>query len=905
MNAAGYLSIGSNGRYEFGGGTLQINGGLSSQGVFAGGGGTGALSVVNSILDFSSGTWQNCGAISATVSGASLVIVPPAIQSGQPLRQLFQHCNRPYRRDHAHGCRRAASNGHRHDQRSGQLPGTDHRLPGVHQHERRDYAIRHGCRQPGDPHNQQHASGMSGGSLHANEPYIGSGGNGQFSQSAGVFSVGTVTGSNSLAGGSLYLGQNAGNNGTYTLSGSGMLSAYWEYVGNSGTGSFTQSGGTNSVAYASWTSTLYLGYSASSSGTYSLSGSGLLSDYAADIGFAGVGVFNQTGGTHAVARYIVLGASGGTGTYNLSGSGVLLASAGEVVDNGTFTQSGGVNSISGTGSESTMGGLNLAGTYILSGNGLLSVTGTECVGYYGGGTFTHSSGTNVTGSLYVGYGAGGNGSYNLSGNSQLSASNEYVGFEYLEGDNSASNFSGAFTQSGGTNSVAAGLYIGEYLSTQQGTYNLLGGMLVLSELYPGSAAGSAFFNFSGGTLKANNSFSSSISMTLGTGSGQPRHKRLHRHTCRFTFRSRQPDESWQRHADLDWQQHLHRPDHRQARRTPRQRLARQPRHGQQRRPGRHGHPQHGHRKPQRRDCTGQPAGNPHAQRQPDPVVGGDARLRPRHAFHQRHDRLRASLVASPLGFSNFSFENTSNFGPGVYDLIQSNTSLPGNLLGGSTSGSVDGYPANLSVSGNDVVLTVVPEPSALRCWALPSALPAMSGDGGKRDPCSLTAFNQPDVPYHVGLCGEGRYCTLVRGQGAKCGSPLHWEGTLGLKSPTASRSGRTSAGGILEAACTVGLPDTGLRTRACGWITSQPRRRWGAARTSRSTATSGRPRSHRTTHPSRRGLRSRKVIRGNSSVLLLADDPGSLPHRGRGSFCKGGGSNSLASTQVFVRGVQG
>ena len=36
-----------------------------------------ALSVVNRILDFSSGTWQNCGAISATVSGASLVIVPP------------------------------------------------------------------------------------------------------------------------------------------------------------------------------------------------------------------------------------------------------------------------------------------------------------------------------------------------------------------------------------------------------------------------------------------------------------------------------------------------------------------------------------------------------------------------------------------------------------------------------------------------------------------------------------------------------------------------------------------------------------------------------------------------------------------------------------------------------------
>ena len=69
--------------------------------------------------------------------------------------------------------------------------------------------------------------------------------------------------------------------------------------------------------------------------------------------------------------------------------------------------------------------------------------------------------------------------------------------------------------------------------------------------------------------------------------------------------------------------------------------------------------------------------------------------------------------ASPLGFSNFGFGHTSNFGPGVYDLIESNTTLPGNLLGGRTSGSVDGMPATLGVSGHDLVLTVVPEPGTL------------------------------------------------------------------------------------------------------------------------------------------------------------------------------------------------
>ena len=34
-------------------------------------------------------------------------------------------------------------------------------------------------------------------------------------------------------------------------------------------------------------------------------------------------------------------------------------------------------------------------------------------------------------------------------------------------------------------------------------------------------------------------------------------------------------------------------------------------------------------------------------------------------------------------------------------------------LGANTSGSIDGYPATLSLSNNDFVLTVVPEPATL------------------------------------------------------------------------------------------------------------------------------------------------------------------------------------------------
>ena len=68
---------------------------------------------------------------------------------------------------------------------------------------------------------------------------------------------------------------------------------------------------------------------------------------------------------------------------------------------------------------------------------------------------------------------------------------------------------------------------------------------------------------------------------------------------------------------------------------------------------------------------------------------------------------------TPLQLSNFGFSWTSNFGPGTYDLIQSNTAIPTGMLGSSTSGTIDGYPANLAVEGNNLVLNVVPEPGTL------------------------------------------------------------------------------------------------------------------------------------------------------------------------------------------------
>src|SRR2546423_5227897 len=70
-----------------------------------------------------------------------------------------------------------------------------------------------------------------------------------------------------------------------------------EYIGDSGQGTYDQATATNTV-----NDTLYLGNAAGSSGTYRLSGTGSLNVSNLEIvGNAGTCSFNQSGGTHAVA----------------------------------------------------------------------------------------------------------------------------------------------------------------------------------------------------------------------------------------------------------------------------------------------------------------------------------------------------------------------------------------------------------------------------------------------------------------------------------------------------------------------------------------------------------------------------------------------------------------------------
>ncbi len=109
-----------------------------------------------------------------------------------------------------------------------------------------------------------------------------------------------------------------------------MLSAGQEYLGYSASGSFTQSGGTNSVF-----STLDLGYNAGGSGTYSLSGSGLLSAPNECIGNSGTGSFTQSGGVNSVSGCLILGQiAGSIGTYTLNGAVLSLSGSGLIQGGG-------------------------------------------------------------------------------------------------------------------------------------------------------------------------------------------------------------------------------------------------------------------------------------------------------------------------------------------------------------------------------------------------------------------------------------------------------------------------------------------------------------------------------------------------------------------------------------------
>ena len=169
--------------------------------------------------------------------------------------------------------------------------------------------------------------------------------------------------------------------------------------------------------------------------------------------FTGQGAVIQSQGTNAVTNSLYIGSyDDDNGSYTLSGSGLLTitsSSGTENVGNGgdaAFNQTGGDNDLSAGGSFYMA---NVAGnsTYSLSSTGQLTVGGSEYIGNSGAALFVQSGGTNTLtkseSNLYLGYSVGSTGTYSLSGTGSLAV----TGNVYVGGSSSGSGGGGAFTLS--------------------------------------------------------------------------------------------------------------------------------------------------------------------------------------------------------------------------------------------------------------------------------------------------------------------------------------------------------------------------------------------------------------------------------------------------------------------------
>jgi hypothetical protein len=323
----------------------------------------------------------------------------------------------------------------------------------------------------------------------------------------------------------LQIGFDVGSIGNYTLAGDGSLMVVvTDEIGVSGTGNFYQSGGTHVLEGSK--DQLILGYSAGSTGSYTLSCDGSLSAPEEVVGVGGIGIFNQSGGTNSIDSDLNLGfGTGSTGTYLLSCTGTLSVGDTEYVGgnrdfagpaSGTFNQSGGTNSSDGLAVGFAVGS---TGAYALSGTGTLSTFGAEYIGYNASGTFNQSGGANaITGRLILGNNVGSTGTYTLSAGMLQVAGNVYVG-----GQGNTSGGEGIFTIDGPSALFDVSGTVTVFLTRRTGL-NMSAGMITAGSLnlidgmYNQSGGSAIFSNFAGtGTVGINGG---SVTLALGGSASQ-------------------------------------------------------------------------------------------------------------------------------------------------------------------------------------------------------------------------------------------------------------------------------------------------------------------------------------------------------------------------------------------------
>ncbi len=357
---------------------------------------------------------------------------------------------------------------------------------------------------------------LSGGQINSStcQLNVGVSANGSFTQTSGSVHVNVAA-----------VGDLAGSSGTCNLNGGSFTTNEIQLIGSSGNGTFIQSGGTNTFgtpagAAAQGFTLLAVGYSAP--GSYTLTNGLVLGTSGTDeldIGDSAPGSFNQSGGTvSASAGVFIASSTGASGSYTLSGSGLLApnyialgygtTSALALPSIATFTQTGGTNMVGGN----ILIGQNAsgAGTYVLSGSGLLSAQ-FEVLGDQGSGTMIQSGGTNlVAGGLFLSNYAVGAGIYNLTG-----------GLLVLAGSGLQAGYGGVqFNASGGEIQAASGWQTTVPFTLTSGylTFDTSGYTVILGATISGSGGLIYQDTGGGGSLKLGvaNAYTGGTSITSGS-----------------------------------------------------------------------------------------------------------------------------------------------------------------------------------------------------------------------------------------------------------------------------------------------------------------------------------------------------------------------------------------------------
>jgi T5SS/PEP-CTERM-associated repeat protein len=343
-------------------------------------------------------------------------------------------------------------------------------------------------------------------------------------------------------------------NGTLNESGDAAITVddYID-VGNSGTGTVNQSGGTDLTNY------LFLGYNSGASGTYNLGGTGALYvDVDEHIGTSGSALFTQNGGTNTAGGTLSIGSSG---TYTLS-NGMLSAGALNIASGGTFNWTSGTLNITNSSLMVGSGGLfpSLAlgsGQTLQISNTNQSLNDNSTISLTGGGQASSSfinigensagvatvtgSGSTLSSSKSLILGGGGTGTLGVSNGGQVSGYEVQIG----EGANANVTVDGQ----GSTLSSSVYIYLGEVGFTSTATLDVTNGAQVSSpfiQLQGGSGSiCTAQVSGSGATLSA------TTECVVGVGSGNEHPELEQRRTGRRRRqRSLGWSELWDRNIDF-------------------------------------------------------------------------------------------------------------------------------------------------------------------------------------------------------------------------------------------------------------------------------------------------------------------------------------------------------------------